>query len=198
MMTTRHTASTSTRWRFAFGAMLSCAPIANPPNSAQLGSTSYHSFKLHPGLCSSLGIRRWTDTQSDTQTAVTAIHSVSSTTHAKCMSKCNKTKNIKNKFLDPWSFSETGGATHFKIGVYSEFYSLRMTEYPQRAVFSYNVKVVTYRKWCTMETVLLIRPLIGSHIRSVERRHFRWRSGSFVYYKPFQMQSLFFEKFCSN
>jgi len=41
--TTRHRASTSTRWHFAFG--LCCysnetrAPIANPPNSAQLDGT---------------------------------------------------------------------------------------------------------------------------------------------------------------
>jgi len=27
------------------------APIANPPNSAQLGGTPYHSPKLHPGPC---------------------------------------------------------------------------------------------------------------------------------------------------
>jgi len=43
----------STRWHFAFA--LCChskatrAPIANPPNSAQLGGTLYHSPKLHPG-----------------------------------------------------------------------------------------------------------------------------------------------------
>jgi len=48
---TRHRASTSTRWYFAFG--LCChsnetrASIANPPDSAQLRST-YHSPKLHP------------------------------------------------------------------------------------------------------------------------------------------------------
>jgi len=42
----------------------------------------YHSPKLHPGPCSSVGMRRWTDTH--TQTAVTNIHFASSTTHAKC------------------------------------------------------------------------------------------------------------------
>jgi len=36
---TGHRASTSTRWHFAFVAMLSSAPIANPPNSAQLEGT---------------------------------------------------------------------------------------------------------------------------------------------------------------
>jgi len=39
------------------------APIANPPNSAQLGGTPYHSPKLHPGPCSSVGMRQATDTQ---------------------------------------------------------------------------------------------------------------------------------------
>ena len=36
------------------------APIANPPNSAQLGSTPYHSPKLHPGPWSSMGMRQGT------------------------------------------------------------------------------------------------------------------------------------------
>jgi len=56
--TTRHRASTSTRWHFAFG--LCChsnetrAPIANLPNRAQLGRTIYHSPNLHPGPCSNV------------------------------------------------------------------------------------------------------------------------------------------------
>jgi len=73
----------STRWHFAFA--LCChsnatrAPIANPPNSAQLGGTL--SFpKLHPAQCSSMGMRPWTDTQ----TRVTTTHFASSTTQAKC------------------------------------------------------------------------------------------------------------------
>ena len=61
-----------------------CAPIANPPNSAQLDSSHYHSPKLHLGLCSSVGMRRRTDIQTDTQTRATNIHFASSTTHAKC------------------------------------------------------------------------------------------------------------------
>jgi len=68
------------------------APIANPPNNAQLGGSLYHAPKLHPGLCSSVGVwlrtdnQRQTDTQTDrqTQTCVTTIHFASSTTHAKC------------------------------------------------------------------------------------------------------------------
>jgi len=55
------------------------APIANPPNSAQLGGSLYHASKLHPGLCSNVGVRPRTDTQ----TRVTTIHFASSTTHAK-------------------------------------------------------------------------------------------------------------------
>jgi len=56
------------------------APIANPPNSAQLGSSLYQAPKLHPGLLGNVVVRPRTDTQ----TRVTTIHSASSTTHAKC------------------------------------------------------------------------------------------------------------------
>jgi len=55
--------------------------MANPTNSAQLGGIPYHSPKLHPGLCSSVGMRPRTDVH--TQTRVTNIHFASSTTHAK-------------------------------------------------------------------------------------------------------------------
>jgi len=37
-------------------------PIACLPNNAQLESTPYHSPKLHPGPCSSVGMRRGTQT----------------------------------------------------------------------------------------------------------------------------------------
>ena len=71
------------------------APIANPPNSAQLGGSLYHASKLHPGPCSSVGVWPRTDTHCDThtQTRVTTIHFASSTTHA----KCKKRKICKNK-----------------------------------------------------------------------------------------------------
>jgi len=39
------------------------ALIANPPNSTQLRGIPYHSPKLHPGLCSSVGMRPRTDRQ---------------------------------------------------------------------------------------------------------------------------------------
>ena len=39
------------------------APIANPPNSAQLGGIPYHSPNLHPGPCDSVGMRPRTDRQ---------------------------------------------------------------------------------------------------------------------------------------
>jgi len=62
------------------------APIANPPSSAQLQGTQYHSPNLHPGPCSSAGMRRGTDRQTyaDTQTAVTNIHLAWAMPHAKC------------------------------------------------------------------------------------------------------------------
>jgi len=41
------------------------APIANLPNSAQLQGTPYHSPKLYPGPCSSVGMRRGTDRHKD-------------------------------------------------------------------------------------------------------------------------------------
>jgi len=41
------------------------APIANPPNNAQLEGISYHSSMLHPGACSSVGMQRGTDRQTD-------------------------------------------------------------------------------------------------------------------------------------
>ena len=44
------------------------APIANPPNSAQLGGSLYHAPKLHPGLCSSVRVRPRTDRQTDRHT----------------------------------------------------------------------------------------------------------------------------------
>ena len=40
-----------------------CKSIANPPNSAQLEGTTYHSPKLHPALCSSVVMWRGTDRQ---------------------------------------------------------------------------------------------------------------------------------------
>jgi len=42
-----------------------CAPIAKPPNSAQLEGTPYHSPNLHPGLCSSVRMQRGTDKHTD-------------------------------------------------------------------------------------------------------------------------------------
>jgi len=45
------------------------AQIADPPNSAQLEGSPYHSLKLHPGPCSSVDVRRpRTDTHTQTHT----------------------------------------------------------------------------------------------------------------------------------
>jgi len=62
---TRHRASTSTRWYFAFG-LYCCsnairAPIANPHNSAQMAPLPFP--KLNPGPCSSVGMRPRRGTQ---------------------------------------------------------------------------------------------------------------------------------------
>jgi len=70
-----------TRWHFSVA--LCChsnvtrAPIANSPNSAQLGS-SRTTPKLHPGSYSSVGMRPRTYTQTNRQTRMTTIHLVSS------------------------------------------------------------------------------------------------------------------------
>ena len=61
-------------------------PITNLPNSARLEGTSYHSSNLHPDPCSSVGMRRGTDRQTDAQTTVTNIHFASAMPHAKCNS----------------------------------------------------------------------------------------------------------------
>ena len=65
------------RWAWRFTAWLCHAfpqcchsnatrsPIANPPNSAQLGGIPYHSPKLHPGPCNSMGMRQRTDRHTD-------------------------------------------------------------------------------------------------------------------------------------
>ena len=74
------------------------APIANPPNSAQLGGSLYHAPKLHPDPCSIVGVRprtlTHTDThrQTDTPTRVTTIHFASSTTYAKCNDRISFSK----------------------------------------------------------------------------------------------------------
>ena len=44
------------------------APVANPPNSAQLGGSLYHAPKLHPGPCSNVGVQPRTDTQTNRHT----------------------------------------------------------------------------------------------------------------------------------
>jgi len=68
------------------------------PNSAQLAGIPYHSAKLHPGPCSSVGMRPRTDRQTDTQTRVITIHFSWSTTHAKCNNLClGKLPNFRMK-----------------------------------------------------------------------------------------------------
>jgi len=54
--------------------------------SAQLEGSLYHAPKLHPGPCSSVGVRPRTDRHTHThrQSRVTTMHFASSTTYAKC------------------------------------------------------------------------------------------------------------------
>jgi len=73
------------------------APIANPPNSAQLEGTSYHSqvrAYIRIRAVWSCGVEGQTHRQTDTQTAVTTVHFASSTTRAKCNSKVNCIQTI--------------------------------------------------------------------------------------------------------
>jgi len=57
------------------------AAIVNPRNSAQPGGAPCYSPKSHSGQCSSMGMRRGTDGQTDGHTN---IHFASATPHAKC------------------------------------------------------------------------------------------------------------------
>ena len=61
------------------------APIANPPNSTQVGSSLYHapSYIWVRAVVWAYG-RGQTDRHTDRQTRMTTIHFASSTTHAEC------------------------------------------------------------------------------------------------------------------
>jgi len=65
-------------------------PCTDCKSAQQLGGIPYHSAKLHPGPCYSVGMGPRTDRQTGTQTRVTTIHFASSTTHAKCNDDHNK------------------------------------------------------------------------------------------------------------
>ena len=66
--------------------------IGNPLNNAQLQGMPYHSLKLHPGVCSSVG--KCGEGQTDTQMAVANIHFASAMPHVKCnklfLNECGK------------------------------------------------------------------------------------------------------------
>jgi len=73
------------------------APIANPPNTAQLEGTSYYSPKLHPGPCSSVGMQRGTDRQTHRRpTAGANKHYASATSHVKCNKLCHRSQKSVN------------------------------------------------------------------------------------------------------
>jgi len=65
-------------------------PIANPPNSAQLGGISYHSPKLHPGPCNSVGMRSRTDRQTDRLTDARDHNTFRVVYDSRRHAKCNK------------------------------------------------------------------------------------------------------------
>jgi len=61
------------------------APIANPPNSAQLEGIRIRTIPpSYIWVRAVVGMRRGTDRQTDTQTAVANIHFASAMLHAKC------------------------------------------------------------------------------------------------------------------
>jgi len=86
-ITTTTVTSTSTRWQFAFAAIRICsvcchsneirAPIANPPNGAQLGAPS---TILPSYIRVRAVVRACGEGHTHTQTRVTSIHIASSTT----------------------------------------------------------------------------------------------------------------------
>jgi len=59
------------------------APIANPPNSAQLGGSLYHAPKLGYIRVRAV-VWAYGCVQTHTQTRMSTIHFASSATHAKC------------------------------------------------------------------------------------------------------------------
>jgi len=97
------------------------APIANPPNSAQLEGTPYHLLKLHPHPCSSVGMRRGTDRQTHTQTAMANIHFTSAMPHVKynngLMALINRYKRLlktaRQKFFYNVAQQSAGRRTNF-------------------------------------------------------------------------------------
>jgi len=99
------------------------APIANPPNTAQLEGTTYHSPKLHPGPCSSVRMQRGTDrhTYTDTQTVVTNIHFTSAMPHKVTQSHwviLKVTLAVSNLFnVQTW-----GNIVHINCDVHTKSY----------------------------------------------------------------------------
>jgi len=71
------------------------APIANPPNCAQLGGHFLLFHKLHSGPCSRVGMQRGTDTQTDTHKHRHTDGCVHSTFHVVYDSRENNVINTK-------------------------------------------------------------------------------------------------------
>jgi len=111
--------------RVCFHSSETSAPIANPPNSAQLKGTPYHSPKLHQFPCSSVGMRRGTDRQTHTEThgrPWQVYIFVSAIPHAKC--------NYNSVYLtsvQPSQHPLLSLVTLARLPITSSFYSLRIT-----------------------------------------------------------------------
>jgi len=72
------------------------APIANPPNSAQIGDSLYHAAKLHLGPCSSVGVRPRTDTHANRQTD-RQTHTDARDHNTFCVVYIRLTQNVKTR-----------------------------------------------------------------------------------------------------
>ena len=110
MYTTRHRASTSTRWHFSFGLCFHSNKWMNPctdcksAQNAQLRGTPYHSPKLHPGPCSSVGVMQGTDRQTHRHT-----HRRPWPLYISC--RLRLTRNVTNRVTD------IDGSTHDAVVV---------------------------------------------------------------------------------
>jgi len=77
------------------------APIVNPPISAQLEGTIYHSSKSHPGPYNNVGMR-W---GRDRHTAVANTHFASAVPHAKCNKKSVNVFVQQRRVFQEWRYA---------------------------------------------------------------------------------------------
>ena len=137
-----------------------CALIANPPNSAQLGGIRYHSPKLHPGPCWTCGRG-----QTDRHTRVTTMHFTSSTTHAKCNNSicnasCMKDRRNDSALCDSHMASNklSTNMTNFSMLIQNLFI-LPQVHAAVRALDPGSVVHNTRLHSCAVPTALAMAPL---------------------------------------